>query len=60
MTEKVKTETELQAWDAYFAAALELGKTGVAGASTSEFLDKVVKQAAEIADRMIVARRKRA
>lgn len=59
MTEKVKTETELQAWDAYFAAALELGRTGVSGANTGEFLDKIVKQAAEIADRMIVARRRR-
>ncbi|HEY0290707.1 MAG TPA: hypothetical protein VGC62_27500 [Pseudomonas sp.] len=59
MSNKAKTETELQAWDQYLAAAIELGRTGVSGANTSDFLDKVVKQSAEIADRMLAERRKR-
>ncbi|EUB84892.1 hypothetical protein [Pseudomonas sp. GM30] len=61
MTEKAKTETELQAWDIYFAAALPLAKekADASGLSENKSWDKLLKVASEVADDMLKARRLR-
>ncbi len=61
MVNKVKTDTELQAWDIYFAAALEQVKHHItSGVSTAAQWDLQAKHAADLADRMLLARRLRA
>lgn len=59
MANQLRTDNELQAWDIYFVAALAEAKPYATGGSTEAFLGKQVKVAADIADRMIEARRQR-
>jgi hypothetical protein len=56
---QLRNDSESQAWDIYFAAALTEAKPYATGGSTEAFLGKQVKIAADIADRMIEARRQR-
>ncbi|MBA1256574.1 hypothetical protein G7021_28360 [Pseudomonas carnis] len=60
MTKKAKTETELQAWDIYFAAALEQARSSANGGNADAYQSNLVKIAGEIADKMLEARRLRA
>lgn len=60
MTFRTNTETELKAWDTYFSAALEVVKGQVVGSNTNDYLEKVTRLAADMADKMVAERRKRA
>lgn len=59
MSNKLRSEDEVQAWDRYYAAAIPLGREFASAGNHHDFLDKVVKHAADIADRMVIERRKR-
>lgn len=59
MVNKVKTETELQAWDIYIAAALQRAFETTNGNSPSDHINNAVKRAGEIADRILIERRLR-
>jgi len=59
MSVKAKTESELQAWDIYFVAALEHAKENATGGNTDAYRNSLIKAAGEIADKMLEARRHR-
>jgi hypothetical protein len=59
MSTKAKTETELQAWDQYAAAAIHIAYSSVDGRDPRDFVLKATKRAAEIADELLEERRRR-
>lgn len=59
MSNKVKTDTELQAWDQYAAAAVPEAFKTVNGGNTRDFVKNVAERAAEIADALLKERRER-
>lgn len=56
MAKRIKSESELKAWDAYFSAALEQARRFANGGSNEKLISNQIKIAAEIADEMLDAR----
>ena len=59
MTERVKTDTELQAWDQFAAAAISEALKATNGLSESAHVKAAAKRAAEIAEALLRERRER-
>ncbi|WP_201212842.1 hypothetical protein [Pseudomonas sp. S36] len=59
MAQKVKTDTELQAWDQFAAAAISSALRLTSGLSDDAHNKATAKRAAEIADALLKERRER-